>query len=160
MLYTLKMTLSGSQSPPGHCPWTPRSLALRFIGFTHSACHYYSQLFSTTQIGLATTLLLIHWNSTSFQIISDFFSQMFSHPCIAPPPPINKDQSAPPPTPFHLFCSFSVLFIITLVLDTAGRETTLDPFFHRGRTLNMFFFLLRLNSLYRVAQKECNNCNR
>ena len=56
MLYTLKMTLSGSKSLPGHCPWTPRSLALRFIGFTHSACHYYSQLFSTTQIGLATTL--------------------------------------------------------------------------------------------------------
>ena len=23
MLYTLKMTLSGSESPPGHCPWTP-----------------------------------------------------------------------------------------------------------------------------------------
>ena len=23
MLYTLKMTLSGSESLPGHCPWTP-----------------------------------------------------------------------------------------------------------------------------------------
>ena len=54
--YTLKMTLSGSESLPGHCPWTTQSLALHFVGFTHSACHYYSQLFSTTQIGLATTL--------------------------------------------------------------------------------------------------------
>ena len=42
--------------PAGALPLDPRSLALRFIGFTHSACHYYSQLFSTTQIGLATTL--------------------------------------------------------------------------------------------------------
>ena len=47
------MTLSGSESPPD-----PRSLALRFVGFTHSACHYYSQLFSTTQIGLARNLLV------------------------------------------------------------------------------------------------------
>ena len=54
MLYTLRMTLSGSESPPGH----PRSLVLRFVGFTHSACHYYSQLLTTTQIGLATTLTM------------------------------------------------------------------------------------------------------
>ena len=45
--------------PAGALPLDPRSLALRFIGFTHSACHYYSQLFSTTQIGLATTLIII-----------------------------------------------------------------------------------------------------
>ena len=59
----LKMTLSGSESPPGH----PRSLVLRFVGFTHSACHYYSQLLTTTQIGLATTLaFIILWlNATS-----------------------------------------------------------------------------------------------
>ena len=44
--------------PAGALPLDPRSLALRFIGFTHSAYHYYSQLFSTTQIGLATTLIL------------------------------------------------------------------------------------------------------
>ena len=31
-------------------------MVLRFVGFTHSACHYYSQLLTTTQIGLATTL--------------------------------------------------------------------------------------------------------
>ena len=43
--------------PAGALPPDPRSLALRFVGFTHSACHYYSQLFSTTQIGLARTLL-------------------------------------------------------------------------------------------------------
>ena len=55
MLYTLKMTLSGSESPPGH----PQSLVLRFVGFTHSACHYYSQLLTTTQIGLATTLMMM-----------------------------------------------------------------------------------------------------
>ena len=54
MLYTLKMTLSGSESLPGH----PRSLVLRIVGFTHSACHYYSQLLTTTQIGLATTLVM------------------------------------------------------------------------------------------------------
>ena len=42
--------------PAGALPVDPQSLALRFVGFTHSACHYYSQLFSTTQIGLATTL--------------------------------------------------------------------------------------------------------
>ena len=35
--------------PAGALPLDPRSLALRFIDFTHSACHYYSQLFSTTQ---------------------------------------------------------------------------------------------------------------
>ena len=35
----------------------PRSLALRFIGFTGPLANY-SQLLSTTQIGLATTLLL------------------------------------------------------------------------------------------------------
>ena len=45
--------------PAGALPLDPRSLALRFVGFTHSACHYYSQLFSTTQIGLATTLIII-----------------------------------------------------------------------------------------------------
>ena len=32
--------------PAGALPLDPRSLALCFIGFTHSACHYYSQLFS------------------------------------------------------------------------------------------------------------------
>ena len=42
-------------------PLDPRSLALRFIGFTHSACHYYSQLFSTTQIGLATNPGSSNW---------------------------------------------------------------------------------------------------
>ena len=42
--------------PAGALPVDPQSLALHFVGFTHSACHYYSQLFSTTQIGLATTL--------------------------------------------------------------------------------------------------------
>ena len=46
--------------PAGALPPDPRSLALRFVGFTHSACHYYSQLFSTTQIGLARTLAMLH----------------------------------------------------------------------------------------------------
>ena len=42
--------------PAGALPLDPWSLALRFVRFTHSACHYYSQkLFSTTQIGMATT---------------------------------------------------------------------------------------------------------
>ena len=47
------------KNPAGALPPNPRSLALRFVGFTHSACHYYSQLFSTTQIGLARTLVMI-----------------------------------------------------------------------------------------------------
>ena len=46
--------------PAGALPVDPQSLVLRFVGFTHSACHYYSQLFSTTQIGLATTLMTIN----------------------------------------------------------------------------------------------------
>ena len=46
-------------NPAGALPLDSRSLALRFFGFTHSACHYYAQLFSTTQIGLATTLLMM-----------------------------------------------------------------------------------------------------
>ena len=53
--------------PSGALSLDPQSLALRFVGFTHSACHYYSQLVSTTQIGLATTLIidvmkLKNWN--------------------------------------------------------------------------------------------------
>ena len=40
----LKMTLSGSETPPGALPLDPRSLALRFVCFTNSACHYYSPL--------------------------------------------------------------------------------------------------------------------
>ena len=43
---------------PGPRTSDPRSLALCFVGFPHSACHYYSQLFSTTQIGLARTLVI------------------------------------------------------------------------------------------------------
>ena len=45
--------------PAGALPLDPRSLVLLFIGFTHSPCHYYSQLFSTTQIGLAATLMMM-----------------------------------------------------------------------------------------------------
>ena len=56
--------------PARALPLDPRSLALRFIGFTHSACHYYSQLFSTTQIGLATTLLVA---------VSESFVSMFKN---------------------------------------------------------------------------------
>ena len=52
--------------PAGALPVDPQSLALRFVGFTHSACHYYSQLFSTTQIGLATTLFM---NGKKIQLI-------------------------------------------------------------------------------------------
>ena len=76
MLYTLKMTFSGSESPPGLCPWTPgrwhcASLASltplatifafldfcgnsRVVNFAIFLMRVWltSQLFSTTQIGL------------------------------------------------------------------------------------------------------------
>ena len=65
------MTLSGSESRRGIAP-DPRSLALRFVGFTHSACRYYSQLFSTTQIGLARTLVENRCDSLGLSASKDF----------------------------------------------------------------------------------------
>ena len=65
--------------PAGALPVDPQSLALRFVGFTHSACHYYSQLFSTTQIGLATTLLIPFYHMFFF-----LFSSQISHSLFLP----------------------------------------------------------------------------